>query len=72
LYALIGVALLFTQTYPKRMVEHPVSDVQKDLEQQQNPVDTKDDVIQEIPAEAILQDVSLVDESPASVKANVY
>jgi hypothetical protein len=61
LYALIGVAFLFTQTFPKPKSQNQVVAVQKDMEQQPVPVESKDDVVEEVPADTTLQDISLED-----------
>lgn len=72
LYALIGLAFVFTKKYPKPKPQHPVRYFQKDLEEQPIPTSVKDNFVLEAPGVANVQDVSLVDETPEIVKANIY
>jgi hypothetical protein len=69
IYALIGVAFLFTQTFPKPKPLNQVAAVDKDVEEPPVQVDAKEDVVEEVPADTTMQDISLVDESPESVEA---
>jgi hypothetical protein len=71
LYAVIGLTFIFTQKYPKPKPQHPVGFFQKDLEEQRVSTSAKDNFGLDAPGDATLQEVSLANEYPDSVKKSI-